>query len=263
LKIVDCWLVLTTRQATVGALGVLSGETRLYSARPILISGSCKRKTGSQHATLINMSYLASRKSKLRTISIASDGESRHGEALVQITFKRQLDPTSPIYDMLYLLPLMNLEVGDDDLTADKDYKHVFKRLRNLMLREKGFHVHAVHIKPSVIRSHLMSNNLNSTRIEYLLNPNDRQDVKLAYDMLSDIWSLPESPPHTLPGFIQARSSFKILGELFRHILFPYICVDLSLSEQLVSAAAHLLLALFSKDTTKVMPTRHNSMSTL
>jgi hypothetical protein len=265
LKIVDCWLVLTTRQATVGALGVLSGETRLYSARPILISGSCKRKTGSQHATLINMSYLASRKSKLRTISIASDGESRHGEALVQITFKRQLDPTSPIYDMLYLLPLMNLEVGDDDLTADKDYKHVFKRLRNLMLREKGFHVHAVHIKPSVIRSHLMSNNLNSTRIEYLLNPNDRQDVKLAYDMLSDIWSLPESPPHALPGFIQARSSFKILGELFRHILFPYICVDLSLSEQLVhlSAAAHLLLALFSKDTTKVMPTRHNSMSTL
>ena len=258
MKFVDCWLVLTTCQATVGALGVLSSETRLYSAHPILISGSCKRETGPQHATLINMGYLASHKLKLRTISIASDGESRRGEALVQITFKRQLDSTSPIYDMLYLLPLMNLEVGDDDLTADKDYKHVFKCLQNLMLREKGFHVHAVHIKPSVIRSHLMSNNLNSTRIDYLLNPNDRQDVKLAYDMLSDIWSLPDSPPHALPGFIQARSSFKILGELFRHILIPYICVDLSLSKQLVhlSAATHLLLALFSKDTTKVMSTQ-------
>jgi hypothetical protein len=149
----------------------------------------------------------------------------------------------------------MNLEVGDDDLTADKDYKHVFKRLRNLMLRDKGFRIHEVHIKPSVIRSHFMSNNLTSTRINY---PNDRQDVKLAYDMLSDIWSLPDSPPDALPGFIQARTSFKILRELFRHVLIPYICVDLSLSEQLVhlSAAAHLLLALFSKDTTKLMPTQ-------
>ncbi len=104
-----------------------------------------------------------------------------------------------------------------------------------------------------------MSNKLTSTRIDYLLNPNDRQDVKLAYDMLHDIWSLPlDSPPNALPGFIQARMLFKILGELFRDILMPYICVDLSLSEQLIhlSAAAHLLLALFSKDTTKMMPTQ-------
>lgn len=100
---------------------------RIYSARPILISGSCKHETGIQHAALINTGYVASHKSKLRTISIASDGESRHGEALVHMTFKHQLDPTSPIYNMLHVLPLMNLEVGDDDLTADKDYKHVFK----------------------------------------------------------------------------------------------------------------------------------------
>lgn len=142
---------------------MLSSETCLYSTRPILISGSCKCETGFQHATLINTGYLASHKSRLQMILIASDGESRRGEALVQMTFKCQLNPTSPIYDMLYPLPLMNLEVGEDDLTADKDYKHVFKRLRNLMLRDKGFHVHEVHIKPSVIRSHFISNNL--TRI--------------------------------------------------------------------------------------------------
>jgi len=231
-------------------------ETRLYSACPILILGSCKCETGFQHATLINTGYLASYKSRLQTISIASDGESWRGEALVQMTFKCQLDPTSPIYDMLYLLPLMNLEVGEDNLTADKDYKHVFKRLQNLMLRDKGFRVHEVHIKPSVIRSHFMSNNLTWTQIDYLLNPNDQQDVKLAYDMLRDVWSLPDSPPDALPGFIQARGSLKILGELFRHILVPYICVDLTLSEQLMhlSAAAHLLLALFTEDATKLMP---------
>jgi hypothetical protein len=66
---------------------------------------------------------------KLRTVCIASDGESRRGEALINLTFKRQLDPDLPIFPYLCSLPLMNLEVGDDDITADKDYKHVFKRL--------------------------------------------------------------------------------------------------------------------------------------
>jgi hypothetical protein len=213
-----------------------------------------------EHAGLINTAYLGSQKSKLRTISIASDGESRRGEALVRLAFKRELTPTSPIYDMLHVLPLMNLKVGDDDLTVDKDYKHVFKCLRNLLLRDKGLIVHGVHLKPAVIRSHFHSNNMTSTRINYLLNPDDRQDVKLAYDMLRDIWSLPDSGPDALPGFQQARKSFQTLGALLRHILIPYICVDLSLSEQLVhlSAAAHLLLALWAEDQTgtKLMPTQ-------
>lgn len=71
------------------------------------------------------------------------------------------------------------------------------------MLRDKGFHVHGVHIKPAVIRSHFVSNNLTLIRIDYLLNLNDWQDVKLAYDMLWDVWSLPDSPPDALPGFNQ------------------------------------------------------------
>ena len=78
--------------------------------------------------------------------------------------------------------------------------------------------------------------------------------------MLRDVWSLPDPPPDALPGFNQAQNSFKILRELFQHILIPYICVNLSLSEQLVhlSTAAHLLLALFAEDnaTTKLMPTQ-------
>jgi hypothetical protein len=161
---------------------------------------------------------------------------------------------------MLHVLPLMNLEVGDDDITADKDYKHIFKRLRNLLLRDKGLYVHGVHIRPAVVRSHFASNNLTSTWIDYLLNPNDQQDVKLAYDMLQEIRSLPNPHADAQPGFHQTRKCFKILGALFHHILIPYICVDLSLSEQLehLSAASHLLLGLFSENeaTTKLMPTQ-------
>jgi hypothetical protein len=134
---------------------------------------------------------------------------------------------------MLHVLPLTNLEVGDDDITADKDYKHIFKWLRNLLLRDKGLYVQGVHIKPAMIRSHFASNNLTLTRIDYLLNPNDRQDVKLACDLLQNVWSLPDPPTDALPGFHQTWKCFKILGTLFHHILIPYICVDLSLSEQL------------------------------
>lgn len=232
----------------------------LYSARHILISGSCKCETGAEHASLINIEYLASDRSKLRTISITSDGKSWRGEALVRLMFKHWLNLDSPIYDMLHVLPLIYMEVGNDDLTADNDYKHVFKQHRNLLLWDKGCEVHGIHVQPSVIHSHLTSNDLTQIWIEYLLHPNNWHHVKLAYDMLYEVWSLPDASPNTLPGFHQVWRSFKILGSLFWYILNPYICIDLSLSEQLVhlSVAAHLLLALFSEDQamTNLMPTQ-------
>jgi len=114
----------------------MSEDHCLYSALPALISGQCGRETGHEHAAIIQTTINGIAKLNLRTISIASDGESRHGEALIQLTFKKELEISSPIYPTLSVLPLMNLEVGNDDVTADKDYKHIFKRCRNLLLRE-------------------------------------------------------------------------------------------------------------------------------
>ena len=59
---------------------------------------------------------------------IASDGESRRGSALTLLTHKRLLDLESELYSQLGKLQLMNLLVGNDDITADKDPKHVMKR---------------------------------------------------------------------------------------------------------------------------------------
>ena len=58
---------------------------------------------------------------------IASDGESRHGSVLMQITQKHSLSPDLTIYPFLSGLHFLNLLVGDEDLTVDKDYKHVIK----------------------------------------------------------------------------------------------------------------------------------------
>ena len=113
--------------ATVGAIGILSENHRLYSALPVLISGQCSRETGKKHAEIIQTTLNGSKKSKLRTVCISSDGESRRGEAFVHLTFKHKLSGESNIYNYLKDLKWMNFEVGDDDIMADKDYKHVFK----------------------------------------------------------------------------------------------------------------------------------------
>ncbi len=150
----------------------------------------------------------------------------------------------------------MNLMVGDDDITADKDYRHVIKRLRNLLLRDHGVTILDVHITPATLKYHLRAEGHSESHICDLFKPDDQQDVKLAYDMLKDIWSLPETASER-PGFVTTRNAIRILGRLFKYILYPYICVDLSLSEQLkyLSAAAHLNLVLFRASKKDFFPT--------
>jgi len=251
--------------ATVGAIGILSENHRLYSALPVLISGQCGRETGKKHAEIIQTTLDGSKKSKLRTVCISSDGESRRGEAFVHLTFKHKLSGESNIYNYLKDLKWMNFEVGDDDITADKDYKHVFKRGRNLALRSRGILLHGIHILPSTIWSHLSENGVSKPHIDAVLKPDDKQDVRLAYDLLREIWALlsiddSDTSQPSRPGFSDTRGAFRTLGSFFFHLLLPYICVELSLSEQLVhlSTAAHILLAMWREDAagSKLMPTQ-------
>jgi hypothetical protein len=89
---------------------------------------------------------------------IASDGEAKQGKALVQLTFKHTLPVSSPIYPWLSACPLLDLHVGDNDITCDKDWKHVgAKRPHNALLHEKGVLVCGTWITPTVLRSHLLS----------------------------------------------------------------------------------------------------------
>ncbi len=84
-----------------------------------------------QHLELLQVALNAVEKQRTRTriwtVSIASDGESKRGHALAMLTMKKQLSFTSPIYPQLQGLCYMNLLVGDDNVTCNKDYKHLFK----------------------------------------------------------------------------------------------------------------------------------------
>jgi hypothetical protein len=239
----------------------LCEDNRIYPGRPVLVSGDCKRESGEEHAEVIRTVLTGVNalqdKTKLRIVSIASDGETRRGLAFILLTFKTPLLRNSPIYPILSPLKFLNLHVGDDDLTCDKDWKHIFKRWRNLLLRQRGVVVNGVRITPDIIRDQFKSAGLSVEHIRSLFNPDDQQDVKMAFDMLKDIWSLPPSSTNSRRGFLEAREALCILGKLLYHMIFPYLCVDLSLSEQIehLSAAAHLTMILYRLGGKDFIPT--------
>ena len=195
-----------------------------------------------------------------RTVSIASDGEAKRGDVLVILTMSSQLSESSPIYAQLQPLEFMNLLVGPDDLTVDKDFKHVIKRQRNIFMRNKGVEIQGFCITPSVLRLHLKSNSVTSHRLQSLLNPNDKQDVILAYLLLKEIWSLPPPAPDSSPDFACARSALNLYGQFACNLVLPYICIDFNLDEQLIclSTAAHLSFHLYRENSarTRFMPTQ-------
>jgi hypothetical protein len=187
-------------------------------------------------------------------ICIASDGEAKRGDALAILTMTSELSVDSPIYMQLHALEFLNLLVGPDDITADKDAKHIIKHQRNTLMRKKGIEVLGFCITPSILRLHLQSHGVSSHRLRSLLNPNDKQDVILAYSLLKEIWGLPPPAANDSPPFAQARRALNLYGEFAQSLVLPYICVDLNLDEQLIhlSTVAHLAFHLF----------RHNSAGT-
>lgn len=242
-------------------MGILTEDHRIYPARPVLVSGDCKRENGDQHAKIIQTVLKGvnedKTKTKIRIVSVASDGESRRGAAFVNLTLKKLIDKTSPIYPLLCDLNFMDFHVGDDDLTCDKDWKHVFKRLRNLLLRRRGVVVNDVRITPDILKEHMRSEGRTADHIRATFNPKDQQDVKLAFDMLKDIWALPRTSTNPSPTVAAQREAIWVLGQALYHLVFPYLCIDLSLSEQIehLSAAAHMFLALYSKFGKDFIPT--------
>ncbi|KAF8676640.1 hypothetical protein AX14_004851 [Amanita brunnescens Koide BX004] len=243
-------------RVTVAAIGILSENPRMYGALPFLVSGTCKREDAKTHANLIETIIKACKNDKSKIgcslMFIASDSESCRGSALIQITQKHTLSPSSKIYPLLHGLRFLNLLVGDSDITADKDYKHVVKWLRNLLLRKQGTIVHGVHITPSLLQFHLKLAGVSESRLTYLFNPNDRQDVPLAYTLLKEIWSLPEPQSTDNPNIVSSQHAICVLGQLFKYIVLPYIQTTLSLHEQLtyLSAAAHLTFFLYTHNHT-------------
>jgi len=239
-------------QATVFSFGLLSGNKHAAGSRPFIASGTCKREDAEAHARLISM-VIDACDEEAESIGcplfcIASDGESRRGSAFTALTQKHTLNEGSELYRLVGGMRLMNMLVGEKDITADKDPKHIMKRCRNMVLRKSGVMVNGTLVTPILLRYHLKEAGLNATHIDNLLNVTDRQNVPVCFTLLKEIWSLKDPKATDKPTFMKARKALQLLGRLFRHLVLPFVQVTLSLHEQLthLSAAAHLANFLFT-----------------
>jgi hypothetical protein len=153
-------------------------------------------------------------------------------------------------------LPLFNLRCGPDNITPDFDWKHVFKRFRNTLLRVMGFTLNGIQITTSVLRIHLMAAGMRGDEVDALLTPNDKQDVTLMLRLLVAISNVPPAKPTDQPTVQATRRVLRLLGRLYFYLLNAYLDVNLSLHTQLVylSAAAHIILALYSRDKGDFIP---------
>ncbi len=211
--------------------------------------GTCKKEKSDNPAQLLQLVLNACNRQKTWndatycTICIALDGEAKHGDTLAILTMTSDLLVDSPIYALLQPLKFMNLLVSPDDITTDKDPKHIIKCQQNIFMQKKGISILDFHITPLILCVHLESNGVTSHCLWALLNPNDKQDVILAYLLLKEIWSLPPPPANGDPSFAQAWHALNLYGEFTWNLVLSYVCIDLSLNEQLIhlSMATHLV----------------------
>lgn len=152
----------------------------------------------------------------------------------------------------------MNFRVGPDDLTCDIDYKHVFKRLRNTLLRANGTTVNGIQITPSVLRVHLLASGLSETSADALLNPRDRQNVPNVYRLLATIMKLPDTAEDASDTTRLSRRALRLLGRIYFNLLDAYTNISLSLHEQLtrLSTACHLVMQLYISGKDSFIPSQ-------
>ncbi|KZS91426.1 hypothetical protein SISNIDRAFT_402445, partial [Sistotremastrum niveocremeum HHB9708] len=236
-------------EASVLAVSGLGDSPKEGVARPIVLSGTCKRETVPNQTRLLRLTA-DTLKEELKSVNgrlyvIATDGDARRRRALIPLTLSHDLQEGSPLYSMLGPLPLFNRRMGVDECTVDFDQKHLFKRARSALLSAKGITINGVKLTKDVIKAHLKSEGMPETTARILLAPEDKQDVPVALRLLSAIARLPDAKPESPPLFRLARKCLRYLGHLYRHLLEAHTNLKLTLREQLahLSAAAHLLLA--------------------
>jgi len=158
-------------------------------------------------------------------------------------------NPNSELHAQLSDLALFNFLCGIDDETAHIDYKHILKHLWNTLLRLRCITLEGVVLTAQLLKWDLLKQGLKDERgINALLSPKTKQDVKLMYDLLSSIATLPPTLPTDLLSKQQSCKIPHLLGNLYLHLLEVYTNINISLHQQLVhlSAAAHLILAFYA-----------------
>lgn len=117
---------------------------------------------------------------------------------------------------------------------------------------------HLTHITPSTVDYAGCSAVLSVSAAAARLNPDDKQNILLAFCLLAAVAGLRRPLPCDSPGFALKRHLLNLLGQLYCYLLDPITDVTMSLGQQLVqlSAAVHILLTLYAANRGAFMPSQ-------
>jgi hypothetical protein len=240
-------------------------DPQKYATHPFMVSRSCKHEDIPSQESLLQTAVAAASKVKVNghLYCLSLDGDSHHHQATACLIFIHTVHPHSELHEAIGSeLTFFNYLSGDDEITANIDTLHLMKCMQNTCIHAKGTTIAGVLITPQVLKWHLSilpkTMALTNHCIEKVLSPNDKQNVKPAYDLLSAIASLPEALESNIPTVQTICQFLHLLGCIHAHILETYTNVNLSLHEQLVhlSALAHLYLAIYSIEKGNFVPSQ-------
>ncbi|KAF8140734.1 hypothetical protein K438DRAFT_2116337, partial [Mycena galopus ATCC 62051] len=231
---------------------IVSFHPEFYTPVPLMISGTSKHGTDPKQTEWIRMIESPHGEAFYGPLwSIASDGDGVHRRALHTICMSQTLSRDSDLHPLLGGLPLMNLQCGKNDLTADFDYKHKFKNFASLLRSVSGILVAGSHVSSILLRSKLKAlSGMDSTQLDALFNNKDHMNVKNAVALHSALYEfsirtdLEKCEPEDVP--------IALLGRLCGFLTCPFIIPTMTLSEQLTSLsnAAPMFFILFCANRT-------------
>ncbi|KIK97226.1 hypothetical protein PAXRUDRAFT_766452 [Paxillus rubicundulus Ve08.2h10] len=258
-----------SKEVTIAGAHIV-GKDGFY---PLLAAPTCKSEDASDMEfifnTLINAWKATGADQRVGPLwFIATDGDATRRKGGHKTFLHTTLPITSPLYGMLSNLPGLNLHTGNDLVTLDFDFKHVFKRFCTLI------HSHAVMylnngqcINSFLLKRYLtMIDGIDEAATHKLLYPDDPQDVPHAVSLMRAVitlsqidpvkWALNSDDPYPNADKITDFDALKIIRHILDNLLQPYTNVNLTISEQVIhlSCFAHLLYASYRNQRHRLMP---------
>ena len=162
------------------------------------------------------------------------------------------LDRHSPLGQIVYNLPGLNCFTGVNGIIATCDPKHIIKRFATMIRSPSGIQLGDTHLKTDDFFITLtIFETVTEDKARLLLNPADKQNVPQAVNLLQTLLDIHNINLNTIanPTHRHRVKAAIFLATILCYFLFPFIKVEMSLSEQIqsLSTFSHLITAFHLK----------------
>ncbi|XP_066914918.1 uncharacterized protein [Clytia hemisphaerica] len=185
---------------------------------------------------------------KVPLLNWATDGDATRRMLFDQLMCY-DLPPTSPIYDTISKLKLVDMKVGPHDETVNFDHKHIAKRIRGNITNNNFRIGDRTMLRSDVEKILSLAPNETKFSNSSLICPKDKQNVPLATTLLFQFVKAVRDVD-TLKTInlrvADVSEELHLLGFIIEAVLACYATPDTTIKSQLekISLAAHILLIL-------------------